>query len=137
MTKSDCISRLIQIGISYNDALALRRIAMTLHRWHELECGDSNNDSSWCISRGHLIDGDFKYDDNGDAYMEVSGHSGNNRYHRIPDRETGAKKRLAQIMQSYPTMQSYIQGDPRGASLYILPPNVTAENYNHGIAVYK
>ena len=29
--------------LSDDDAQALRRISMTLHRWHELECGDSNH----------------------------------------------------------------------------------------------
>lgn len=36
----------------YDDALALRRISMTLQRWHELECGDSNNYGAWAIVRG-------------------------------------------------------------------------------------
>jgi hypothetical protein len=38
----DCIRALETAGISYDDAAQLRRISMTLHRWHELECGDGN-----------------------------------------------------------------------------------------------
>lgn len=33
------LDRLIAAGIAPDDALALRRIAMTLHRWNEQECG--------------------------------------------------------------------------------------------------
>jgi hypothetical protein len=73
-------------GITYPDAAALRRITMTLHRWHELKCG---------------------------------------------------------TMAKYPALQSYVQGDPRGASLYVLRPDDVpagkdAESYyNRGIAIYR
>ena len=39
----EMISRLERSGISREDAFTLRRISMTLHRWHELECGDGND----------------------------------------------------------------------------------------------
>lgn len=45
-------TRLHDAGITPSDALALRRISMTLHRWHELECGGGNDHGSWCITRG-------------------------------------------------------------------------------------
>lgn len=35
----ECISPLMIAGLGYHEAHALRRIAMQLHRWHELECG--------------------------------------------------------------------------------------------------
>jgi hypothetical protein len=38
----DCIGPLTRAGIERDDAMALRRIAMTLHRWHELECGSDS-----------------------------------------------------------------------------------------------
>ena len=94
--KYDCVATLQQIGVSYADAEALRRISMTLHRWHELECG---NDSR-CIVRGNLESGEFQYADDGKAYFEVSGRSGKNRYWPTPDRETGALKRLAAILEA-------------------------------------
>lgn len=47
MSKHDCIQQLTSLGVSYDDAQALRRIAMTLHRWHEMECGVD----SGCIER--------------------------------------------------------------------------------------
>jgi hypothetical protein len=117
---------------------------MTLHRWHELECGDGNNSGSWTIARGHKQSGAFEYDDNGAPYSEYHSHSSNGAtYTRIPDRERGALKRLAKILARYPTLAFYVQGDPRGASLYILRPGDIPEGqnvdayYNRGIAVYK
>jgi len=41
--KYDCVQTLQAAGIPYEDACALRRISMTLHRWHELECGTDNS----------------------------------------------------------------------------------------------
>jgi hypothetical protein len=61
----------------------------------------------------------------------------------VADRETGARKRLAKIMENYPNLSAYVQGDPRGASLYILRPGDVPEGkdvdsyYSRGLAVYK
>ena len=130
--KHDCIGPLVRAGIDYDDAHALRRIAMTLHRWHELECGDGYG----CIERD---------DRSGRPYW----HNPNARYTSpdarwpIPDREAGALKRLAKIMAKYPTLRAYQQGDPRGAALYILRPGDVPEGaevdsyYSRGLAVYK
>jgi hypothetical protein len=52
----------------------------------------------------------------------------------IPDRERGAQKRLAMIMAKYPGWQAYVQGDPRGASLYI---RADVNSCYTRIAVYK
>ena len=153
----DCISRLQTLGISWDDANSLRRIAMTLHRWHEGECGDSNNHASRCIVRGTLkrervmteqglnVRRDsFEYSDDGKPYIETHYHNENGaRYYPTPDREAGAKKRLAAIMARYPELTAYIQGDPRGASLYILraddiPADAKIDScYNRGVAVYQ
>lgn len=249
--RNDCIDRLRESGISYDDAVALRRISMTLHRWHELECGDGNDYASWCIVRGYetnkpgywhqanpwaselvyvplvelahcaaggtvdargvlkpfdfecvlqhwrqcgriKLDGyilpqpsgdhsigvrygakaemyysphnanpektarllatyrdwkparGFMYDDVGKPHIERHAHSENKpSYTLIADREAGAQRRLARIMARYPGMSAYVQGDPRGASLYILrpgdvPEGSTVDNcYNRGVAVYK
>ena len=116
------IERLKSLGITEEDALALRRISMTLHRWHELECGDSNEYGSWCISRGRKDKGGaFEYADDGAPYQERTSHTCSGAaYTRIPDREKGAHKRLAAIMARYPKLSSYVQTDPRGAALYII-----------------
>lgn len=121
------LNQLENVGISYEDATALRRISMTLHRWHEMECGIDNG----CIERDEETDKTYWL------------NSYTMRRSPIADRETGAKKRLAKIMSRYPTLGFYIQGDPRGASLYILRPGDVPEGkdadayYSRGIAVYK
>jgi hypothetical protein len=140
----DMLARLERLGISRDDAASLRRISMTLHRWHEMECGDSDSYKSTCVTRGHKANGAFEYDDAGKPYMETHYHSERGaKYYPIPDRERGALKRLAAIMARYPTLKPYVQGDPRGASLYILRPGDVPEGgdpdsyYSRGIAVYK
>jgi hypothetical protein len=144
----ECLPRLTAIGINYPDAVALRRIAMTLHRWHELECGDGNAHASWCLTRGYKRGKNestgFRYDDDGKPYLETHRHSENvPRYTPVADRERGALKRLGKIMANYPALTSYIQGDPRGAPLYILRPGDVPEGadvsayYSRGVAVYK
>lgn len=125
--KYDCISVLTSLGISYDDATSLRRISMTLHAWHEAECGSDNG----CIERDETT---------GKTYWR-NAMSGK----RFPcnDRETVAHKRLAAIMARYPSLSSYIQGDPRGAALYILRPGDVPEGqhaescYSRGIVVCK
>ena len=131
-TKADCIATLISAGISEVDARALRRISMTLHRWHELECGNE---------RGEAVERDeqtkvpyFTYD---------TGTNGKRGRTRIPDRESVALKQLAEIMKAYPGFASYVQGDPRGSALFILRPADLADGadidscYSRGIAVHR
>jgi hypothetical protein len=139
-------ARLQQAGISLDDARALRRIAMALHRWFELECGNGNAYGSWVIARGRKNKNEFVYDDDGKPYIEHHHYlHGKGKdyitYSPIPDRETGARKRLATIMARYPGFQAYVP-DPRGAPLYILPPGTLGDDdikcvYSRGIAVYK
>jgi len=159
----EAVANLERIGISRDDAFQLRRIAMTLHRWFELECGDSDNYKSWCLTRGHAPKrefyrdpetqasrwrtiGEFTYADDGVPYIETHLHSENKpRYTRIADREAGARRRLARILKRYPHLTAYVQTDPRGASLYILTPEqvngVRPDEidaiYSRGVAVYK
>ena len=148
--KQTCIDALQSAGISYHDAIALRRISMTLHRWHELECGDGNDYGSWCITRGrkdHAPDcpvmfavdspdhglckckrSHFVHDDDGAPFLEHHHYlHGRGKdyvtYRSLPDRERGALKRLQAIVANYPGFGYYVQGDPRGCALYILRPN--------------
>ncbi len=126
----EIISRLERCGISYHDAVALRRISMTLHNWHELECGTDRG----AIERDETT---------GKTYFTYERMSGSRGRTPCADRETGALKRLAVIMQRYPTLRAYVQGDPRGASLYILRPGDVPNGeqddayYSNGVAVYK
>lgn len=115
-------------GVTYQDAQALRRISMALHRWHEMECGTEHG----CIERDEKT---------GTPYW-ISAYSGK-RTMRVRDMETGALKRLSAIMARYPHLKAHVQGDPRGAALYIWTPRNVAvygndvdANYSRGIAVY-
>jgi hypothetical protein len=122
------LNRLTSLGISRADAETLRRIAMTLHRWHELECGSEHG----AIERD---------EETGKPYW-LNAMTGKRSY-QVPDREAGAKMRLSRVMARYPNLNAYIQGDPRGASLYILRPGDVPEGkeadsyYNNGIAVFQ
>ena len=107
-------------GVTYQDAQALRRISMTLRRWHEMECGTDRG----AIERDEQTGIPYWYNpDVGTRY-------------RTRDMETGALKRLATIMARYPHLKAYVQGDPRGCALYILPAGISEDNYHNGIAVY-
>lgn len=127
----------IAVGYDFNrareDAESLRRISMTLHRWHELECG---------TDAGHVE----RDEASGKPYWYPSNRfadTGRVPRYSTPDREKGALARLARIMSRYPSLQAYVQTDPRGCALYILrpgdvPAGEKAESYySRGIAVYK
>jgi hypothetical protein len=105
------------LGLDFDETTTLRRASMTLHRWAEGECGDGNS----CISR---------YD--GKTYREFSGRP---RMVRIPDRETGALRRIAKLCQKK-GLHFYHQTDPRGVALYVSKEPLTDSNYNRGVAVY-
>lgn len=134
MRQSHQIDTLLNLGFKTDEAEKLRRISMTLQRWHELECGIDNG----CVER----------DDDGRTYWRNS-YSG--RRSRFPDRETGALKRLRDIVHARnirqpragdPLLSFYVQTDPRGAALYILRPQDVPEGkdpaayYSRGICVY-
>jgi hypothetical protein len=125
------------LGFTSEEAEQLRRISMTLHRWHELECGNDHG----CIEREEATNKPFW----------SSSHVPHRR--AIADRETGALKRLDKIISernkravkpgsSKTALGYYIQTDPRGAALYIIRPDdvpVGADvsaYYNRGICVY-
>ena len=125
----EVLDRLQRAGISYEDANKLRRIALTLHRWNELECGTD----SGAIERDEAT---------GKPYWYRADRLNSARY-PVPDREKGAQKRLAKLMERYKgQFIAYEQGDPRGASLYLVrhkdvPKGKDIEAYySNGIAVY-
>lgn len=130
------------LGFTYDECEQLRRISMTLRRWHERECGDGGG----CIERDETT---------GRAYWRSSM---SDRRYPVADREAGAKRRLAAILgqrngrpaivagrlNANPDgkLSAYIQGDPRGAALYILRPGDVPAGadagayYNRGICVW-
>ena len=102
--RAEVIERLARIGIGYDDAQRFRRIAMTLHNWHEQECGTEH---------GHI--------ERDETTGKPTWHNAwNENRWPMADREKGALKRLASLMGKYPHLMEYVQTDPRGASLYLL-----------------
>ena len=109
------------LGFSQDETDRLLRIEKTLHRWHEHECN-----------------GDIQRDEvTGKPYV-VHNYTGN-RY-PYPDKEKGALRRLAEILQGK-GVTHYQQGDPRGCALYLIRPQdvPTGESvhcyYSRGIAL--
>lgn len=133
-TRHRIYNALQALGFTFDECEKLRRISMTLHRWHELECGNSNDWASWAIER----------DEETEIPYLVTHYYNQNKpiRRRVADREAGARKRLAEILESKPGISAYIQGDPRGAALYILRPGDVPEgaepmsHYHRGICVY-
>jgi len=119
-------------GYCRGDAESLRRISMTLHRWHEAECGSD----AGAIERNETTDKPY-------WVRSDSSRSSGYKPYPIPDREAGARKRLAAIMARYPSLTAYVQGDPRGCALYILKSGDVPEGasidscYSRGLAVYQ
>lgn len=127
--KFELFARLQALGFTYEESAALRRIEMTLQRWGEQECGDSNNYCSTVIERDEKT---------GKPYRVVSYHDEpGGKVHRYPiaDREAGALRRLSAIIEgrnnrfhSYDARRcsfmrhvyAYHQGDCRGCNLYLL-----------------
>lgn len=145
------------LGFTREEAESLRRISMTLSRWHELECGTD----SGCVERD---------EETGKTYWL---NSNNMCRSPVADRETGALKRLAAILRARNVreapiqhapetcpgkpcgnecdhverhegtmLKSYIQTDPRGAALYIIRPGDVPKGgdvescYSRGICIY-
>jgi hypothetical protein len=115
---------LANLGLSASEIQTLHRIERTLHGWAERECGTGNG----CIDR----------DEETNKPFWLNATTGN-RF-PIQDREAGALRRLAKVMEAHPDLVYYHQGDPRGCALYILrvadvdgqPLN---QIYTRGIAV--
>jgi len=130
---------LMGLGFTAFEAEKLRKISMTLQRWHELECGIDGG----CVER----------DEAGKPFWR-SEYSG--KLSPVADREKGAKKRLSHILglrntrewaflgwpMSQVEIKPYIQGDPRGAALYLIRPDDIPEGksvdsyYSRGVCVY-
>lgn len=120
------LQQLHAIGMTDDDARALRRISLTLRRWYEHECNGA-------IQR----DGE-----RGDGRPFWHSTFDGRRYAPAPDRERGALKRMTALMSRYPALTPYVQGDPRGCAVYVLRPGDVPEGkaadayYSRGIPVY-
>ena len=123
-TKDLMLRQLALLGVANQDALALRRIEMTLHRWAEAECnGEIQRDG-----------------ENGDGKPQCYYGPNMDRHYPVADREAGALKRLSKIMEAHPEWTFYHQTDPRGCALYIIQNERLADRpidsyYSQGFGV--
>ena len=151
--RNDTLALLHQIRVrcgrelEFDDVNTLRRAQIALHRWAELECGDSNDYCSRVLVRGYRLARDmqkplsdknpnFAHDETGKAppYMEIHAHDKlQPTYTRIPDREAGALRRVRHICAYY-KLGFYHQTDPRGCALYISNEPLSDSNYTRGVA---
>jgi hypothetical protein len=141
MTKSESLRRfnldrylILSLGFTADEVAALRRISMTLRRWHELECGTDGGviERDEATGKPYWVNYHSRY---------LSANDPRSRS-RIADREAGALRRLAAIMANHAPLTTYIQTDPRGAALYILRPgdipagSKVDECYTRGVCVF-
>lgn len=113
------------LGVPAESVETLIRAARTLHRWFELECGDSNAYGSWRIERDP---------ETGVPYRMQYGNDGSTWKVRIPDREKGARARIASVCTAL-DLHYCIQGDPRGAALRISRTPIDADRYTDAAPV--
>lgn len=118
--KFELYSRLQSLGFTYGEAVALRRIELTLSSWAERECGDGSN---WAIERDEVT---------GKPFNVYHGEAKARRY-PIADRESGALKRLKAICDARNERESwgatpagvnnvvpFHQTDCRGCMVYLV-----------------
>lgn len=106
-------------------ARTLRRAAVTLRRWAEEECGNSNAFASYSIERDEATGRPFRTIYPHDAQRPT-------RY-PIADREKGALERVKRLCERL-GLHYYHQGDPRGCALWIDREPLPNNNYTRGIA---
>ena len=119
-------NRLAALGVSLEDAHALRLSSRGLTRWYTLECGDGNDYASWAIER----------DENDIPEMVTYHNSGKTTRRRVRDMERFHQKRIVAICAKC-NLHYYLQTDPRGASLYISANPIDICDYNrNSVCVY-
>ena len=140
---------LVSLGFTTGESDALRRISLTLHRWAEHECNG-------VIERDETRQ---------NRPFWSNPNTGRHYVAPVADRQRGAIKRLKTIisgrnqrvmtrMTEPTTLQGcldqvldvslayYVQGDPRGAMLYVLRPGDVPDGadvdsyYSRGVAIY-
>ena len=93
------------------DARALRRAALTLHRWYEHECKGT-------IQRDEVTGKPY-------WYSELT----HKRVSLAADRENGAMNTISRICRRL-NLYHYLQTDPRGGTLYVDMKEIAQDNYN-------
>jgi hypothetical protein len=124
----ESIERAKRCGLTEDDAIAVRRIALTLRRWFELECGSDQG----CIERDEKTGIPYFWRHN---HRYLDPHDPRARQ-RIPDREAEAQKRLDKLMAAYPHLRAFIQTDPRGGTIYLCKPEEATDSlYTRGVFI--
>ena len=115
----ELLHRLGRVGINatFEQADILRRAELTLTRCHERECGDGSN---------YYLERD---DETGKTYNV---HIDTGKRSRCPDRETGAIRRIAEVCEPN-GLHYYVQGDPRGAALWVSADSLSDTDYTRGV----
>lgn len=111
-------------GLRSEDIAAIRRLAIQLHRWFELECGTNRG-----LIQQNEETGVWTYHAWTPRGYDIEGYA-------IPDAETRHRKRLARIMSDYPGLAAYVQDDPHGSPIYICQKDdARSDRYTRGCPV--
>lgn len=124
---AEVLDRLHRRGLplaTIQQASILRRAELTLHRWAELECGDSNGYASYCIERDETT---------GKPVMATYPNASKSFRTPIADKEAGALKRVQAVCKALGA-HYFHQTDPRGCALYVSAEPLTDSDYNRGIS---
>ena len=113
------------VDLPFEAVDTLRRAALVLSRWGEMECGDEWGN---CIERDESTGKPFRTYDTGDR--------GKRGRDPIPDKERGALRRIEKVCKEH-GLSYYHQTDPRGAPLYVAREVLTDQNYSsRGVCVW-
>lgn len=107
--------------LHHDDVATLRRAAMALHRWAEGECNGE-------IERDEKTGIPFR---RSGRYVQANDPRS---FQRIPDRETGALRRVAEVCARY-GLHYFHQTDPRGLALYVSREPLDNSNYTQGTGI--
>ncbi len=110
MQVHDKLKRICEAA-TLSDARALRRAALTLHRWYEHECNGA-------IQRDEETNKPYWYNVNSGGRISL-----------VPDREKGAEKSIMKICTRL-GLHYYLQTDPRGGTLYMDNKPIPDNNYS-------
>lgn len=125
-------SALERAGFDADETDRLLKIEHTLHRWSEEECNGTIERDPDDVSPKHP---------DGQPYRSFAAWGGKHNAYKVADREAGALRRLAQLMEGHPEYVAYHQGDPRGCALYLVKRSEVPEGgrldsyYARGLAV--
>lgn len=126
------IERLKSLGLSEDEARAIRKSAMALASWNLLECGESDGTTSRIIQRDRA----------GYPWLISTNQQGESTKTQIYDKEATALKRVFDILAKHPNIGYVHECDPRGPSLYLFDLHVARDIpldeqcTSCGIAVY-